>query len=209
MTIQEEVSIKFPRVQNQFNLMDNTFVINYIKSRTPSVVYFKLHCYNLQGQEILTNNDAYYIGERWIIDNSWRSYHSSFDFTEEILNNLKEVQIELRLIGVDDDNPLYFTECMLLNKEFDGDYHETDEKDTEAEIGFVNNRYANLYTTNEDDYLQVIRPTSTAFTTNKLSKSECTVLAPHIVGETEWDKPVNLYMEYINQTEQTTNIKPI
>lgn len=208
MSVQEEVSIIFPRVSNQFNT-ENSFTINYMKSRTPSIYYFKVHCYHLNGSEILKESDAFYVSQRMLVDATWNSYSQTFKFTEAELNTIKEIQIELRFILVDDDNPVYFTECMLLNREFEGEWFETDKKDTEAEIGFVNNRYANLYTTNEDDYLQIIRPTSTAFTTNKLSKSECSVLCPHLVGETEWDKPINLYMEFINQTEQTTNIKPI
>ena len=208
MSVQEEVSILFPRIKNQFNT-ENSFTINYMKSRVPCVFYFKVHCYDLKGDEIKKGSDAVYISQRMLIDATWTSYSKTFNFTEAELNNLKEIQIELRFIGVDDDNPVYFTECMLLNKEFDGTFYETNQRDEEAEIGFVNTRYANLYFTSDDDYLQVIRPLGTSFTTDNLEKSECTVLAPHLVGETEWDKPVNLYMEFINQTEQTTNIKSI
>ena len=221
---QEEIYIKFPKIKAQFNEGINTFVINQMKCRTVSVVYMILHCYNLNDEEILTDCEPYYIGERWVVDETWSSYIEEIQVLDDsettptgkyipkdIALRIKDIQIELVLINVDDDNPLYFTECMFLNKEYDPTegYHAPEEAVIEASVEFVNNSYANLYNRN-GDYLQVMRPADKAsFLTTKLTKNECTVLAPHIVGEDKVDKPENLFLEFLYQTEQTVNIKPI
>ena len=217
--VQSEIRIKFPKVKYQLADGLNTFVINEMKCRTVSVVYFILHLFNLDDEEILSDCEPLYIGERWVVDETWSSYKEEIYVQEEatedvtkfipknITGRIKDVQIELVLINISDDNNLYFTECMLMNGAF-AEYHEPEEVVAEAEIDFINNAYANVYP-NGDDYLQVIRPGKDSFTTTKLTKSNCTVLAPHLAGETELDKPQNLFMEFMNQTEQTTNIKPI
>ena len=206
MVVQEEVKILFPVINNGFTGEEISFVINQMKCRTLAVVYFKLHCYDLNDDEILINNDAVHIGERWVVDSDYSSYVSTFELDKNILLDTKKLQLELRFIGVDDDNPLYMTEIMLMNGSFT-EYHSPNEDVGETSIGFINNAYANLYSNNrEGDYLQVIRPTKNPFTTKTLSKCAETVLVPHITGETEHDKPHNIFMEYINQTEQVTNI---
>ena len=207
MVVQEEIKILFPTINNGFTGEEITFAINQMKCRTLAVVYFKLHCYDLNDNEILVNNDAVHIGERWVVDSDYSSYVSTFDLDKEILLDTKKLQLELRLIRVNDDNPLYMSEIMLKNGSFT-EYHSPNEAMNESSIEFINNSYANMYSNNQEgDYLQIIRPTKTPFTTQNLTRATETVLAPHLVGETEHDKPQNIFMEYINQTEQFTNIK--
>lgn len=217
---QQEIRIKFPKIKYQLVQGLNTFVINKMRCRTVSVIYMILHLYNLDDEEILVDCEPYYVGERWAVDETWSSYQEKIyvqdNATEEVTkyiptnlaSKIKDLQIELVLINVGDNNPLEFTECMLMNKEFEGVYHESVSKITEAEIGFINNSYANLYS-QDGSYLQVIRPKQTPFKTTELSRSVCTVLAPHLDGEDPIDKPENLFLEFIYQHEQTTNIKSV
>lgn len=209
MVVQEEVKILFPKILNSFSGNEITFAINKMKCRTLAIVYFKVHCYNFDDTEILLNSNPVYIGERWVVDEDYSSYHQTFTIDESILLNTREIQIELRLIKVDDDNPLYMTELMLIDGEFK-EYHAPNEAMNESSIEFINNSYANVYSNTRDgDYLQIIRPTKTPFTTKNLTRATETVLVPHLVGETDFDKPQNIFMEYINQTEQVTNIKSL
>lgn len=201
--------ILLPKMPN--TLKDEfTFTINKLKCREGglAVVYYKLHLWNLDGEEVMTNNDSFYIGKREVIGEVWKSYHDTFIIDEEILNAIKYIQIEIRFILTDDDNPIYFSELMLQNGEFT-EYHSPNEEMKEAVIGFNNNSYANLYDDDKGDFLQIIRGDRVPFTTKVLSKAQNTVLAPHLVGEPLLDRPDNLFIEYINQKEQTTNIKMI
>lgn len=207
--MQEEVRILFPRMKNRLTSGENAFIINNMKCRTVSVVYMILHCYHLDGHEILTGDKPFHIGERWVIDETWSKYYSIIN-VDTILNNLKEIQIELVCINVDDNNPLYFTECMLQDNGLIGDYHAPDEAIIDAEIGFLNTNYANLYTNNQEgDYIQVIRPNTDSFKNSKLTKSNDTIIAPHLKDEPSTDKPQNIFVEFLNQTEQKTTIKSI
>ncbi len=216
---QSEIRVLFPKIS--YGLVEglNTFVINEMKCRTVSVVYMILHLYDFENSEILVNNKPAYIGERWAVDNTYSKYGEKIYIQEEatedvtkfipktIANRTKEIQIELVLLNISDKNPLDFTECMLVRGEFTT-YHEPDEVIAEADIGFMDNAYANLYNSS-GDYLQIIRPNKDGFKTTKLTKSNCTVLVPHLAGEDDVDKPQNIFMEFMNQTEQTTNIKPV
>ena len=208
--MQEEIMILLPKMDNTLNGDIFTFTINKLKCRTGglAVVYYKLYLWDLDGNEVLTNDDSYHIGRRMAIDEVWSSYHDTFKISEEILNTIKTIQIEIRFILVDDDNPVYFSELMLQNGEFT-EYHSTNEEMKEAIIGFNNSTYANLYDGDSKDYLQVIRGNKDPFTTKVLSKSNVTALAPHLVGETSLDRPDNIFTEFLNQKEQVTNIKMI
>ena len=167
-----------------------------------------LHCYNYDMEEIIIENKPFHIGERWVIDETWSSYHDTFNITSEELEDIYQIRLELVIINVNDNNPLSMAELMLQNGEF-SEYHEPNEAIIDANIGFLNNAYVNMYTNNTDNYLQVIRPYKTPFSTLNLEKAQCTVLAPHIISEPDVDKPQNLFMEFINQTEQVIDIEPI
>lgn len=205
--MQDEIHILFPKQNHEMETGTITFTINYLKCRTIAVMYYILHCYDYNNQEILIDGNSFHTGERWAIDETWSSYHDSFELSQEDLEEIYQIQIELVLINVDDDNPCYFTEIMFQNGEFE-EYHQVNEDLVEADIEFINHSYVNVYTTS-GSYLQIIRPNQTPFTTNTLSKSAMTVLAPHIADEPSTDKPENLFVEFVYQTEQTTNIKPV
>lgn len=182
-----------------------TFSIDKMKCRTISVVYFKLHCYDIHDEEILVNNDALYIGRRWIVSEQFHTFYETFTISEEHLRKIKNMEIELVMIRVNANNPLTFTGVRLANDEYDGVHRVSDEENVIHSIEFLNSGYVNLYS-EVDDYLQVIRPTKTPFTTKQLTRCKYTVLAPHLVGETALDNPTNLFIEFLNQHEQETNI---
>ena len=85
-------------------------------------------------------------------------------------------------------------------------YHEPNEVVEKANIGLDKSGYANLYNDDEDTYLQVIRPDKKQIRSDVLSKCHCTVLAPHIESEPSVDSPINLFLEFINQTEQRIDV---
>jgi hypothetical protein len=203
---QLEYHIKFPKARCLFNELKATFSIGKAKCRTVAIIYPIIHCFNPSGT--LINS---IIGTRGVVDETWSPYHYTFELTEKQRNDIAEIQIELVMLNVSNDNSLKFTECMLKDGEYTAEeYFAPDDDVSEVTVEFPRNTYVNLYSNNQEgDYLQIIRPDRTRITNQKLLKADTTVLVPHLAGETELDKPINIYMEYINQTEQTTNIKTV
>lgn len=199
--MEEEYHILFPKTQVNFTKNQLVFHINHIKSRNLSTLFFKLHCFDKRDNEIYV-----YTSPRWVIDSEYSSRTRVFEISNTVYEQVLYTQIELISLGNSSENPLYFTECMFA--EYDGDnveYHQPSEQIRDVEVGFLNSRYVNLYT-QSGDYLQVIRPTGKNITTNTLIKDTCTVLAPHLVEESDIDDPVNIFMEFINQTEQRIDV---
>lgn len=199
--MEEEYHIKFPKTQVNFTKPDLVFLINKVKSRLLSTLYFKLYCYNRQDVLFYT-----YTSPRWVIDTEYRQRKRNITLSDEVYNKTLYTQIELISLGNSSENPLYFTECML--SEYNGDiveYHKPYEKFDELNVGLINNSYVNLYD-KDNNYLQVIRPKRTDMTTKKIIKDTCTVLAPHLSDESDIDDPVNVFMEFINQTEQRIDV---
>lgn len=198
---EEEYHILFPKIQVNFNKEDLIFIINNIKSRYTSTLYFKLHCYDRTNTEIYT-----YTSPRWMIDEVYTRRQRAFSLSSDVYSKILYTQIELITIGISSENPLYFTECMFA--EYDGDnmeYHVPNDVMADVQIGFVKNWYVNLYDS-DGNFLQVIRPTGGNITNTTLTKSTCTVLAPHLYEESDIDDPVEIFMEYINQTEQRIDV---
>ena len=213
-----EYSILFPKEEAVFINKTLTFSINKMKSRLPCAVYFILHLYDGLGDDAeelyhtRTNASgqteylpAYQSNGRWVIDETYSTYYETFDIDEEFLKMGVAFQIELRTVNVTSENPLYFTECMFAEGEWN-DYHEPNEIVTEVGVGFNKSSYVNLYDDSTDTYLQVIRPNRDKIFTNELTGSSCTVIAPHINSESSVDDPINLYLEFVNHTEQRIDV---
>jgi hypothetical protein len=200
---EREFSILFPVIDVNFRNNDMTFIINHMKSRVPSAVYFIMHYYKT-GENKDTANHLRYTSPRWVVDNTYSQYTHSFTIDDSILRTLSTYQIELRLVNITSENPLYFTEVMLTDQEFD-DYHVPNEVIEDKIIKFNKSRYTNLYD-GEENYLQVIRPNGDDITTGQLTRSKCTVLAPHLDGESDIDNPVNIFLEFLNQKEQRIDV---
>ena len=198
-TVEEtEYHLTFPLTPVLFDSNELTFSINHIKSRLTSVLYFRFKCYNQSKTLIHT-----YTSPRWVIDTVYKRRSRTFTIPQDIVDSTYYTQIELVAVGIDSENPLYFTECML-NEGDDIGYH-TPKEHLELSVGFKNSRYVNLYNS-DGTFLQVIRPQGDGITTNKLNKSTCTVLAPHFSNESNVDDPINIFLEFINQTEQRIDV---
>ena len=197
--------LTFPKFQKNFTSHDVSFSIGNIKSRTPSVAYFVLHCYNYRGEEILVNDKPFYIGDRFVITSSYQSYIKSFEIPEEILSQSYEFEIELVLMGLTSENPCWFNGVMFETGDHT-EYHKPNDTFGEIDVLFKNNNYAVLYGV-DGKGLQVIRPYGDKFTTKTLTKSKYTILAPHLETEPATDTPSRLMMEFINQTEQYIQIR--
>lgn len=197
---EQEYYIKFPKIDANFSNNNLVFLINNIKSRLTSVLYFRVYFYNPNNTLLYT-----YTSPRWVIDTEYKMRKKSFSISDDVLNHVSKVQIELIAIGNSSENPLYFNECMFCEDDGDYTYHEPSEVIKETHIGLLNSRYIKLYN-GDGDYLQIIRPTGQDFTTKNITKSTCTVLAPHLSSEAEIDDDVNVFMEFINQTEQRIDV---
>ena len=195
--------LTFPKTQIRVNTNQLTFSIGKIKSRTPSVVYFKFIGYDLHNTEI-TN----YTSPRWVITTNYARKFKTFNLTFSTgytIDDLDTFVIELYAIGIDSENPLWFNHVQLNHGE-DTDYHTPNEEKQNITIGFNKTSYVNLYDTTET-YLQIIRPNKEAFTTEELSKSQGTIIAPHLPNESEFDNPTALMYEYMYQTEQKIGVE--
>ena len=199
-----EYHIKLPKQTVMFSNNQLTFSVHRMKSRLPSVCYFIFHLYNRADVEIKTNQKPVYVSERWAIDKTYSTYYNTFEIDEEYVDRAVKYQIEMVFINVNSENPVYFNGLMLNEGEYE-EYHEPMETATDKEIAFLNSSYANLYSNNEC-YLQVIRPTRTKMHTNKLDASQYTVICPHFDEESDVDHPINIFMEFINQTEQRIDV---
>lgn len=216
---QIQYHILFPRTQSFFRANDVTFSINHIRSRRPSIMEFRFHCFDMQNKEIkvdgngaivdsssqaYSNANIVYTADRWVIGTVYEHREASFDISDDVLEATAYVQIELVTMGVDSENPLYFTEVMLQEEDF-SEYHQPREVIESYLVGFNNNLYANLYT-DDGEYLQVIRPNKESIHTNMLDKAEVTILAPHFAEEDEYDDDVAVFIEAMNQREQTIDV---
>lgn len=210
-----EFSIKLKRTPVYFLSNELTFSIFRMKSRLPSSVYFILHLFDENGDEIfnevrsgdtiIRQEPIYTMNKRWIVDNTYSRYNRTFTIPQECVDRSVEYQIELRTDNITSENPLYFNHLMFNEGEFIS-YHEPNEVVEKANIGLDKSGYANLYNDDEGTYLQVIRPDKKKIRSDVLSKCHCTVLAPHIESEPSVDNPINLFLEFINQTEQRIDV---
>ena len=228
-----EYRLKLPIVRRNFENTELTFSIGHIRSRRPSIMYFKLHCYDVTATktiddetgefiysgEILVDDKPVYTSDRTVIGTSYGdepSYVNSFTIPSKYTVNNKQHDLiddtfyyvlEIITLGVDSENPLYFNQLMLQEgSEYNG-YHEPEEMDkmNSHVINLLQNLYANLYDY-EGNYLQVIRPNKEPFNTNNLSKAKYTILAPHFADDDGVDSHISVFLEAMNQTEQRIDV---
>lgn len=197
--------LRFQKFQKNITKEIVVFSIGNIKSRTPSVAYFILHCYDLQDNEILVNNAPVYTSNRFVITSSYREYLQEFELEEDVLHDTFKFQFELVFIGVTSENPVFFNRVMFEEAPHTV-YHKPEEAYDKAAVRFMNNNYVELFK-QDGTSLQVIRPNRDDFNTDYITKSEATILAPHLPNEPVTDTSDKLMMEYINQTEQSISYK--
>ena len=218
-----EYSLKLPLQNVNFDDATLTFSINHLRSRRPSVLYFILHLYDSTCQkvvdehtgevsytgEVLNSGNPVYTSPRTVVGTKYtpdgNDYVQKIELDESLLSQGVYYLIELVTLGVDSENPLYFSELMLEEGENHDGYHTPSELTPSHRIDLQNNPYANLYT-KDGTYLQVIRPNLNDFSTDKLDGAEYTVLAPHFDDEPDVDGHVAVFLECMNQTEQTIDV---
>ena len=190
---------KLTFVNSQIRVDDSqlTFSIGKIKSRVPSVLYFKFYGYDVRNTLI-----EEYTSNKWVIDTNYSLQYETFTISNP--TQIDNFTIEMYLYNINSENPLYFNHIQLNSEEYK-DYHQPNEAISNVEIGFNRNSYTNLYGTT-DEYLQIIRPNQDKFSTIELTPSQVTILAPHLPNETSYDDPVALFYEYMYQTEQTIGV---
>lgn len=77
----------------------------------------------------------------------------------------------------------------------------------QVEIKFDETYYANIYDEDSPVGLCIIRPTQTPFSLRRINASNETVLAPYMKKCNEWDKPSQVFLEYLNAKRQTIDIE--
>lgn len=180
-----------------------TFTIGHIKCRTHAVVYFKFYGYDYRKNLITTHTS-----DRWIITDYYSMQEETFELTFNEgykLDDLDNYYMEIYTLGIDSENPLYFNH-MQLNEGEHKDYHIPNEEIQNVNIGFYKNSYLNLYD-NSDTFLQIIRPNHEGLSTEQLTPSQMTILAPHLPDESKWDDPVALFYEFMYMTEQRIGVE--
>lgn len=194
--------------QIRVNDDDLTFSIGHIKTRNnPCVVYFKFYGYDYHKNLI-----AEYTSSRWVVSTEYTSKYETFTVPYQEIegstthySDLDHFYMEFYMIGVDSENPLYFNNLQLNQGDLK-DYHKPNDEVNNITIGFNNNTYANVYD-ETDVFLQVIRPNNEDFTTEELTKSQMTILAPHLPNESTFDDPLNIFYEFMYMTEQRIGVE--
>lgn len=199
MVLEEEYHITFPKCEADFIGDELNFSINHIKSRLTSTLYFIFRAYDMNDELIHT-----YISDRWIIDNVYKHKDTTFHIPQNVVDNTAKFQLEIVSVGTSSENPLWFNEVMFQEGEF-VTYHTPKEAVIDWEVKFNKSSHAILYNM-DGNSLQVIRPQRDSFLTNRLTKSNCTVLAPHLENESSYDNSTNVFLEFINQTEQRIDV---
>lgn len=206
-----EYRLKLPKQNVLFDTVDLTFSINHLRSRRPSIIYFILHLYDMSNNEILIDDNPVFVSERSVVGTKFdlenADYVYTFSIPQSALDSAVYNQVEIRTIGVDSENPLYFSELMLQEgTEYNG-YHVPQELDkmNSHTIELPSNLYANLYD-KDGNYLQVIRPNKEQFNTNTLNKAQYTILAPHFESDEDVDSHIAVFLEAMNQREQKIDV---
>lgn len=199
MTRQIQYHILFPKQNILFDTGDLTFSIGNIRSRRPSVLLLRFHCFDMDDELLYTHTS-----DRSVIGTVYEFRQFSINLSDEILADTVYTQIELITMGVDSENPLYFNRCMLQTGDY-SEYHTPSEVIESYTIGFHNNTYANLYSS-DGNYLQVIRPNKESLHTDILDKARVSILAPHFEDDKDFDDDVAVFIEAMNQREQTIDV---
>ena len=206
MARQEQYYVKTPFIEKNFDENELTFSINHIRSRRPSVIYAALYFYGWQLDEdgVPSNEIGQVTTDRMVIGTIYSHEEVKIEVSDEIISDCAYYRLELVTMGIDSENPLYFTEVMLQEGDY-SEYHSPSEVIEETKIGFINNWYVNMYK-DDGDYLQVIRPSKSEFTNRTLQKCDLTILAPHFSDDAEFNDDIAVFMEAINQTDQTIDV---
>ena len=146
-----------------------------------------------------------YWGSWQIITDKYQPYTATFNLSKEELETIGYYRIGMYVDGATTNNKLYMNHIQLAEGTVKK-YHQPEESIPKSTVKLQNNFYANLYSSNTGDYLQVIRPYYNNFDTETLTKSKVTVLAPHLANEDDIDSPQNIGLEFMNSSDQIIEI---
>lgn len=76
----------------------------------------------------------------------------------------------------------------------------------QVEVQFADTYFANIYNDKDNCGLCIARPYQEPFTLTSLKASSETVLIPYMKTATEWDKPSQVFLEYLNAKQQVIDI---
>lgn len=195
----------------RYNLSSNFIKKNY--SNTKLTYYIDNMkcgdiCFIRPYMMVYTSGKAFlstYWGNWQVVGKEYQSHYSQFNLTEEQLERIGYYKIGLLVDGVTLANKLSFNHIQLSEGDVKA-YHQPESNIPKTTIKLVNNFYVNLYSSNTNDYLQVIRPYYNNFDTETLTKSKVTVLAPHLANEDDIDSPQNIGLEFMNASDQVIEI---
>ena len=182
------------------NFADTTLTFSCQKMKSKNdVVIIKpsIHFYSTDKTELSSDDGM------WVVGSSY-SQHSC-EFTVSDIEMIGYYKIKLTIYNLKEGNALSFNHIQLAEGT-ETEYHQPEQDIPKTRIRLQNNFYANLYTSSDESYLQVIRPYYTNMDTETLSKSKATVIAPHLANEEETDTPSNLGLEFMNQSDQIIEI---
>ena len=191
-------------IDKNFSQTKLTLLFDKVKADTSAMIrpYFKLKGVNSQGQEVVLTTKY---GNWWIIGKNYDKKYFTFNLSQDQVINGTRFSIGLIIDDVSNDNRVYFNHLQLAEGTATT-YHQPESTIPKTDIKFTNNFYTNLYTSNTDGYLQVIRPYYNSMDTETITKSKTTVLAPHLKNEDSIDSPSNLGLEFMNASDQRIEI---
>ena len=195
--------------QIRLNNNELTFMIENIKSRNPCIVYFKFYGYNHRKTLI-----GEYTSSKWVITREYSKQYETFEINFAQIPNsdkyytvddLDNFYMDLFIVGVDSENPIYFNHLQLNEGEVK-EYHTPNEEVKDVKVGFEENKYINLYG-GDDTYLQIIRPVGEDISTSQLTPSQTTIIAPHLPEESTFDDPISIFYEFMYMNEQIIGVE--
>lgn len=148
---------------------------------------------------------ATYNGDWNVVGSEYQPILSTLNISSNHLQRTGYYTVGLMVDGATLHNKLYFNHLQLAEGVIDK-YHQPESSIPKTSIKLVNNFYVNLYQSNTENYLQVIRPYYNNFDTETLTKSKVTVLVPHLANEDDIDDPQNIGLEFMNASDQVIEI---
>ena len=187
-------------LKKNFSSSKVTFYIDH--ARADDIVFIRPY------MSVYTSGKAFiknYWGGWQIITPKYTSHSATYTLTNTELEGIGYYKVGLVVDNATLHNKLYFNHIQLAEGTVKS-YHQPEANIPKTSIKLQNNFYVNLYSDNNNGFLQVIRPYYNNFDTETLTKSKVTVLAPHLDNEDDIDSPQNIGLEFMNASDQVIEI---
>lgn len=204
-----KLAVNFPSTSAYLKKPSNTFslYIGKIDVDTQTSITIKARGFDENGAIHTKEGIQYGLWEQtqtFTVNSSTKDLRASFTCTDEveyidfvvIFNTNAQSHIRMTQLMCHEGNtePSWDVDYSIINA-------------NNITIMFDETYYANLYDEIAPIGLCVIRPLKTPFTLRELSASKETVLAPYMKKCKEWDKPKNVFLEYLNSKAQKIDIE--